>query len=257
MTEKERVASTSNSAEVELRSNKWPPSIFKLCIAGLIAGCVGFAIMKFVHPLFILPDELARVPEQAPIEVYQKHDQAQYELDGWNYAILFALAGSLLGGCCVVLCFGFKATKALVSGVVCAGVLGAVGALLSNWMFNNMGQLNGQNATLMGISMDGMTQSIVGYALLWSMIGLGAGIGVGIANGAKKATLAGVSGFIGGILASMVYVIVTAQVSIGTIMNTVVPMGDISQVLWFILFPGLVVLCIGLGSGEKRKKLSD
>lgn len=256
MTGKEQAALSQNAAGAASGTLKWPPSIFKLVIAGLVAGGLSLAVMKLVHPIFILPEDLAHVPEQAPIEVYQKHDQAQYEVDGWNYAIIFALAGSVLGGCCVLLCFGLKASRALLTAAVCSGVLGAVGALLSNWMFNNMRQSSGQNANILGISLDGMTQSIVGYALLWSMIGLGAGIGVGIANSFKKAALAGVSGFVGGILASMVFVIATAQVSIGTIMNTVVPEGNVSQTSWFIVFPLLVVLCIGLGSGEKRKNLA-
>ncbi|MFO0942673.1 MAG: hypothetical protein U0930_18200 [Pirellulales bacterium] len=254
MTDTGQVATASNAVEEKKNNDRWPPSIPSLVIAAIITVCLSLTLALFVFPLFSLPADQAKVPEQAPIEVYQKHDQAQHEVDRMNFALLFGLVGAILGGCSTFLCFR-PPFRTLLIAAACGGILGALGGASSNEMFFNMRQTSGQSSSFLGISLDGMTQSIIGYALVWSMVGLGVGIGVGITKSAGKAVIAGISGFIGGILASMVFVITTAQISIGTTMNTVIPLGTVAQICWFLNFAILVVACIGLGSGEKRKKL--
>ncbi len=235
---------------------KWPPSIIRLLLGAIVAAALSFIVLKTIHPVFVLPEDIAKVPEQAPIEVYEKHDKAQYEADGKNYSIVFGTAGVIFGLSSVVLAFGLNSPKALLVAFVSAGGLGAMGAYLSNWMFNNMRATSGRKATLLGIPLDSMTQSIIGYALVWSFIGMGVGLGVGAARGFSKSLVAGVSGALGGALAAMLYVVLTAQISIGTTMNQVLPFGDVSQATWLVLFAVVIAACIALGSGEKQKKSS-
>lgn len=232
----------------------WPPSILRLVLGAIVAAALSFIVLKTIHPVFVLPEDIAKVPEQAPIEVYEKHDKAQYEADGKNYSIVFGIAGVIFGLSSVLLSFGMNSLKALLVAIVSAGGLGALGAYLSNWMFNNMRATSGRKATLLGIPLDSMTQSIIGYALVWSFIGMGVGLGVGTARGFSKSIVAGVSGALGGALAAMLYVILTAQISIGTTMNQVLPLGDVSQAIWLALFAVVIAICISLGSGERRKK---
>jgi hypothetical protein len=224
-------------------------------VGAVIAAALSFVVLKTMYPIFVLPEDIAKVPEQAPIEVYQKHDKAQYELDGKNYSIAFGIAGAIFGVCSVLFTFGPKSIKALTVAFVCAGGLGAVGAFLSNWMFNNMRATSGRSGTLMGIPMDSL-QSIAGYSLVWSFIGLGVGLGIGAARGFSKSLVAGISGFVGGALAAMLYVIFTSQFFRQITMNQVIPYGDVSQAIWLVVFAVVVAACIALGSGEKQKKSS-
>jgi hypothetical protein len=235
---------------------KWPPSILRLVLGAIVAAALSFIVLKTIHPVFVLPEDIAKVPEQAPIEVYEKHDKAQYEADGKNYSVLFGIAGALFGLSSVLLTFGPKSIKALGVAVVSAGGLGVVGAYLSNWMFNNMRATSGRKSTLMGIPLDSMMQSIIGYSLTWSFIGLGVGLGVGATRGFSKSLVAGISGFVGGALAAMLYVIFTAQFFMRTTMNQVIPYDDVSQAIWLVVFAVVIAICISLGSGEKQKKSS-
>ncbi len=232
----------------------WPPRLSRLIVAAIVAAGLSFLLLKVLYPIFVLPEDLAYVPEQAPIEVYQKHDRAQYEADGKNFAVIFGLSGAVLGACCVVFAFGMKCVKSIVVAVVASGCFGAVGALLSNWMFNYMRERSGQSLSLMGVPLSGMAQSIVGYSLLWSLIGLGVGVGIGSVRGPGKALIAGVSGLLGGAVASMLYVVLVAQISIGTVMNRVLPDAVGTQLLWLVFFATVTVVCIVLGSGEKKPK---
>lgn len=232
----------------------WPPSLFRLVLAALVSAGLSFLVLKAIYPVFVLPEDIAYVPEQAPIEVYQKHDEAQYEADGKNFAVVFGLSGAILGFCSVAFAFGIKQTKAIGVGVVASSVLGVIGAFLSNWMFNYMRTSSDQSVSLFGISLNGMAQSMVGYFLLWGLIGLGVGLGVGAVRAPSKSFVAGFSGLLGGAFAAMAYVLLASQISISTVMNRVLPDGNMTQALWLVFFPVVTVACIALGSGEKKQK---
>jgi hypothetical protein len=85
---------------------------------------------------------------------------------------------------------------------------------------------------------------------------LGVGLGIGAARGFSKSLVAGISGFVGGALAAMLYVIFTSQFFRQITMNQVIPYGDVSQAIWLVVFAVVVAACIALGSGEKQKKSS-
>jgi len=232
----------------------WPPSLFRLVLGAVFAAILSFIVLKTMVPIFVVPVEIATLPEQSPIWIYERYEKASYEVDGKNFSIVFGVIGAILGISCVVFAFGARSLKSIVIAAIGAGGLGAAGAFLSNWMFNNMRTNSGRTAMIMGVSLDGMMQSIVGYALLWGLIGLGVGVGIGSIRSFLKSLVAGVSGFCGGVLGAMLYVFLTAQISIGTVMNRVYPLDNASQAVWLALFTVLVAVCIALGSGEKRRK---
>ena len=233
----------------------WPPSPMRLVIGAAVAAGLSYIVLKTMLPIFIVPLEISSVPEQGPQWIYERLEKTQYEVDGKNYSVVFGLSGAILGACCVLFSFGARSVSAIIIAIVGAGGLGVLGANLSNWMFFNLRVSNSKNIRLLGISLDGMTQSIIGYALLWGLVGLGVGLGIGAVRGFGKSLVAGISGLVGGSLAAMIYVLLTAQFSIGTVMNQVVPYGNVSQAIWMALFMVVVAACIGLGSGEKPKKL--
>ena len=250
----EQPVSDSNRPNKSSGIGDWPPSLFRLVLGAGFAAILSFIVLKTMVPIFVVPIEIATLPEQAPISVYQRYEKALYEVDSKNFSIVFGVIGAILGASCVAFTFGTRAFKAIAIAVIGAGGLGAAGAFLSNWMFNNMRVNSGKNAVILGVSLDGMTQSIVGYSLLWGMIGLGVGIGIGSTRSVLKSLVAGISGFCGGVLGAILYVIMTAQISIGTVMNQVYPLGDTSLAVWLVLFTVSVAVCIALGSGEKRPK---
>lgn len=232
----------------------WPPSLLRLVLGALVAVGLGYVVLKTMFPIFVVPLEIATFPEQSPLWMYERLDKAKHEVDGKNYSVVFGLIGAILGASSVVFAFGTKSIRAILIAIVASALLGVVGANLSNWLFNNMRATSGTDAIIMGIALDGMKQSIVGYSLLWGPIGLGVGLGIGSIRGVGKSLVAGISGLCGGVLAAMTFVILMAQFSIGTVMNRVVPDGTVSQVIWLALFPIVIAVCIALGSGEKKPK---
>ncbi len=237
----------------ELRAG-WPPNILRLVLGAALAAGLGFVVLKTMLPIFVVPVEIATFPEQSPLWMYERLDKAKFEVDGKNFSVVFGLIGAVLGASCAAFSFGAKSVKAIVIAALGAAVMGVVGANLSNAMFNNMRATSGNDMMIMGIALDGMRQSIIGYSLLWGLIGLGVGLGIGSYRGVGKALVAGIAGLCGGIVGAMLYVILIAQLSIGNSMNTVLPFSSNSQAIWLATFTLMIAVCIALGTGEKRPK---
>ena len=232
----------------------WPPNLLRLSLGAVVAAGLGYIILKAMHPVFVVPIEISVFPEQSPQWLYDRLDKANFEYDGKNYSIVFGIIGAILGASCVLFSFGARSVKTIVIAVVASSALGVLGANLSNLMFYRLRAISGQDMLVMGVSLDGMKQSILGYALLWGPIGLGVGIGIGSIRGFGKSLIAGISGLCGGVLGAMLYVILTAQFSVGTTMNRLLPYSNTSQAIWLLLFSVTIAVCIGLGSGERRRK---
>ena len=250
----EQLLSDSNSpTKSNLRGN-WPPSLLRLVLGAVFAAGLGYIVLKTMFPIFVVPVEIATFPEQSPLWLYERLDKAKFEVDGKNFSVVFGVIGAIFGASCVVFSFGASSVKAIVIAVVGSAALGFLGANVSNWMFNNLRATSGKDMLIMGITLDGMMQTILAYSLLWSLIGLGVGLGIGSVRGVGKSLVAGISGLFGGALGAMLYVLLTAQFSIGTTMNRVIPDGNTSQAIWLVLFSVVIAVCIALGSGEKRPK---
>lgn len=249
----EPVSDSSSPAHSHLRE-VWPPSFLRLVLGAVFAAGLGYVVLKTMYPIFVVPIEIAVFPEQSPLWLYERLDKANFEYDGKNYSLVFGVIGAIFGASCVVFCFGARSVKAVVIAVVVSAALGVVGANLSNSIFAHLRATDGNDMLIMGITLDSMKQAILGYSFLWGLIGLGVGLGIGSVRGVGKALVAGISGLCGGVLAAMLYVVVTAQFAIGTIMNRVLPHSNTSQAIWLVLFTVVIAVCIALGSGEKRQK---
>lgn len=256
MQSNEQSVSDSNNSVKSNPSVDWPPSFLRLVLGALFAAGLGYGVMKTIYPIFVVPVEIATFPEQSPVWMYERLDKAQSEVDGKNFSVVFGVIGAVFGLCCVVFSFGTRSVIAIMMAVLACAALGVLGAMLSNWTFNNMRESSGKDVLIMGVALDGMKQSILGYSLLWGLIGLGAGLAIGFVHSFRKSLVAGISGLFGGVLGAMIYVILTAQISIGTMMNRVLPDGNTSQAIWLVLFTVVIAACIALGSGEKRRKIA-
>ncbi len=232
----------------------WPPSVLRLLIGAAITAGLGYLIVQTLYGLFVVPEEIVNFPEQSPRWMYERLDIVKNQVEEKNLMLIFGIVGAIFGVSSVLLSFGARAGKALIIALLASAALGILGAAMSNEMFHRIRATSGKDVVLMGITLDAMKQAIVGYALLWGLIGLGTGVGIGSVRGAGKALVAGISGLLGGVLGAMLYVILTAQFMVGVTMNRVLPYNLSGQAMWLALFLLVVALCIGLGTGEKRPR---
>jgi len=240
----------------ESTSAVWPPKLPRVVLGAIVAAGVACLILSFLYPIFTVPEEIAIIPDPPPTAAVLKLEKAQFAVDAKNFSIVFGTIAAVLGAAIVLFAFGFRSIKAVFLGAIAAASLGVVGVNLSNWMFTNLRSTSNSDMLLMGITIDSMTQTIIGYAALWGLVGLGAGIGVGSVRGVGKAISAGVAGLLGGTLAAMVYVLLVAQFTPNTTMSFVFPQDLVSQAIWFLLSMILIAAAIALGSGEKRARIA-
>ena len=230
----------------------WPPKLLRVLSGALVATVIACLVIKFMYPIFTVPEEIAILPDPPPTAAVLKLEKAQFAVDAKNFSIVFGTIGTILGAAIVLFAFGTRSIKAVANGAVSSALLAIAGANLSNWMFTNLRSTSNSDMLLMGITIDAMTQTIIGYALLWGLIGLGAGLGMGSVRSVSKSISAGVAGFLGGTLAAMIYVLLVAQFTPNAAMSYVFPLDFVSQAIWLLLFMVMIAAAIALGTGEKR-----
>ncbi len=232
----------------------WPPRLGRIVLGALLAGGIGWMILNSVYPIYEVPPEIAILPDPPPTEKVLELEKAQYAVDRQNFSIVFALTGAVLRACCAGFAFGAKALRPLLIAAIAAAALGVVGANLSNELFTKIRLTSGSDRVLLGITLDSMKQTILGYSSLWGLIGLGVGIGVGAFRGGAKMVTAGIAGLAGGLVIAMLYVLIVGQLLPNATMSHVFPPDTSSQVIWFLVFSAGIAATIALGTGEKAKK---
>lgn len=247
-------ANNSSSPNPSNLRTSWPPSLPRLVLGAVVAAGMSYVLMKTAYPIFLVPPEIAFVPETAPLEAQLKLEETEFIVDGKNFSVFFAIIGAILAICGVVFSFGARSVLVIVIAALVSAALGCAGGNLSNWMFTNLRLTSGKDLLILGITLDSIKQTIVGFASLWCLIGLGVGIGVGAMHSVGKSMVAGISGFCGGALAAMMYVVLTMQFSIGTTMNRVFPADNVRLAVWMLLFHVAIATCIALGLGERKPK---
>ncbi len=209
-----------------------------------------------MYPIFVVPDDIAILPDPPPTAAVMKLEAAQYAVDAKNFSVLFGLIGAIFAAACALCAFGTRSISAVALGALSSAILGVVGANFSNWMFTRLRSTSHGDIVVMGITLDSMMQVIIGYGVLWGLIGLGVGIGIGSVKSRSKTVSAGVAGFVGGVLAAMVYVMLVAQVTPNATMSHVFPLDFNSQAIWLLMFMVIIAVTIVLGTGEKRSKVA-
>ena len=233
----------------------WPPNLLRLVLGALIG--VGFACLalKTLYPIFVVPEDIAILPDPPPTAAVVKLEKAQFAVDAKNFSVLFGLIGATFGAACVLCAFGTRSIKAAAISGLAAASFGVVGANFSNWMFTRLRATSHGDLTVLGVKLDSMMQVILGYGVLWGLIGFGVGVGIGSVR-TGKSLVAGVAGFFGGFLAAMVYALLVAQLTPNATMSHVFPVDFTSQAVWLAIFMVLIAAAISLGTGEKRAKVA-
>ncbi len=152
--------------------------------------------------------------------MYERLDKTKAEVDGKNLTLVFGIIGTLLGASCVLFALARDPIKAIVIAVVGAAALGIVGANLSNWMFFNLRESSSKEIQLMGIALDGMKTNHYlptrCYGDCWDW---GWDWGLEPPGASASQSSLEISGLLGGVLGAMMYVILTAQFSVATLMK--------------------------------------
>jgi hypothetical protein len=251
--EEQPISDVINSTKTDLRG-VWPPKLLRLVVGAVCAAVLGFVVLKTMYPIFVVPMEIARVLENDPVWKYDRLDKAQFAVDSKNYSIVFGVIAAVFAASGSLCSFGARSITALLIAVVGAAAMGVLGANLSHGVFHYMSKHSGEDMLLMGFTLDSMKQSILGYSLLWGLIGAGVGVGIGSVCGMGKSLVAGISGLCGGVLAALLYVLLTAQFFLDIKMNRVLPYNGADQAILLGVFTLVIAVCIALGCGERRPK---
>ncbi len=112
--------------------------------------------------------------------------------------------------CCVLSC---SIHQSRGDQCIRAAIFGVVGVNFSNWMFTRLRTTSHADLWVWGIKLDSMFQVILGYGVLWGLIGLGLGLGIGSVANNGQVALGGSGRIRGGLLAAMIYVLLVAQLA--------------------------------------------
>ena len=180
------------------------PSWIGLVILGLVVSCVSWGVLQWKYPFFKVGDEFS-IGMGAPNEARQALLAEQARVNGWNAAVVLAIAGGLLAGglavaarpCCPAV---VRAMVGLVIGAAWGGGVGLVGASLFAALM--------PSDTLPGPAHVGLAQ-----AMVMGVLGCGVGGVYGMFFKQPTAFAAGgLGGALGGAVGGVLYPIVAGLI---------------------------------------------
>lgn len=251
----DRMQAAENSLPARTLSRDWPLSAPRLLAGALVGSALGCAALQLLYPIFVVPPEIAILPDPPPTAAVMKLEAAQYLVDVKNYSIIFGLVGLFLGTACAGFAFAGRHPRRIIA----TGLLGAIGCVagivLCNLVVSRMRSSGGNDLVLVGYALDHLKQSILAQACLWGLTGLG--IGIGLARDVKSALTAGVSGLVGGMLSGLLYTTGVAFFLPNVRTYYVFPHAPGEQFAWLAFNACMVGLTIALGTGERSKKTEE
>lgn len=215
---------------------------FIVFFAGVLAGLLSWPLLLWAHerfPVPAIPDSMVSLPDDSP-EVRSAMRSAQQTADFRNAALGFGLLGAALGGMLgggAALRSALAAARGIVAGILIGGVLGACSGLARVFVQSQLDRTH----------LDLTVRSTLSYAVGLALIGLGAGLAVGLARLSRSAAArCGLAGAFGGLIAGALYPFLTAVVFPLEHANQPLPTGTLNP----LLFAGLVSLLIGAAVGR-------
>ena len=233
-------------------SRDWPPSAPRLLLGALIGSALGFAVLQTLYPIYVVPPELANLPDPPPTAAVEKLEAALRAVDLKNFSIVFSAIGLLLGASYALCAFGLRCPRRLIMTSVLGAVSCVAGALICNSIISKMRSSGGDDMLLFGFTLDILKQTILSQACLWGLTGLG--IGIGLAPSIKAALTAGISGLVGGMLSAMLYVVGVAFFLPIVGGYHAFPVTPTQQIAWLAFNACTIGLTIALGTGERARK---
>lgn len=215
----------------------------------LLPGALGLALIMWLilwtaFPVFVVPIELATYAGPAPTA---EEAAAEAAAGVWARALNASLAGVLLGIAFACLIAGTARTKLplmrrLLLALLVGIVLGCVAGLVAHFLAEShrIKQLEPLQA------------NVVSQAGLMMLLGAAVGLMGAIQNKAGRDGIFG--GFIGGLLAAVLYPLLTAFLLPSANTSLVVPREPLSKLIWVLLiFVMISATAVGVSSRRGRR----
>ncbi len=231
--------------------SKWPPSLFSFVAAGLVGALLGWGCMKAVYPIFVVPEDVAILPDPPPIAAIEKLEAYQFVVDNKNYSLVYAAVGACIGACTAFSIFGARGILATVLTAASGGMAAALGAILCNIVVTHTRSIGGNDIHLIGLALDSMAQAIIAQGALWGLLGLGVGLGLGLfAKGIPTGVKGGFCGMVGGAIGTTLYLLVSAYALPISSSNHVTPKSTFEQIAIMLTASFFICAVIALTAGD-------
>ncbi len=221
-------------------------------LVALAAGAVCWVLLETAFPVFTVSEDL--IPGAFPSDEEMLAFEVALGEAVFRNAILFVgIFGAVVGGGLAV---GEGVAqrsrrivlKAALAGTAVAAVFGCLAALTGHVAFDYHYPIEGLSP---------LAKTIRTQAAMLATLGAGIGLAVGIFSGGRRIGFTCVvGGLLAGVLAGMVYPMVTAVCFPGIATELVVPYGTVDRFLWIGVMTGLAGVIIP-GVGRRRPPRKD
>ncbi|HID75423.1 MAG TPA: hypothetical protein EYP56_05430 [Planctomycetaceae bacterium] len=207
--------------------------------AAVAAALVMWSALQACYPLFNIPEELAALPGNAPLEKLAEQQAATTRADCSNRIFFLGLFGALMGS---FLAGAEGYGRGRWRRAALAGAAGFLLGVAFGCLAGYLGHLISQRYRSADVLSE-LNISIRLHAAVLATLGAGVGLAMGIqARGFRTAALCAVGGALAGGLAAMLYAFVAAVLLPAARTHLVIPRRVTARLLWV----GLPALLWGL-----------
>ena len=242
------VADRENAVSAD-RANELATGPLVGLLIALLAGAFCWVLLETIFPVFVISERLANLPTPAPVEDLAELEMANRQAARRNAILFLGILGAVVGGSLAVGEGVLRRSGRIVLTAVLIGT--AVAAV-----FGGLAGLNGHMAFDFHRPIEGLSplaKTIRTQAAMLATFGLGIGMAVGMVSGRGRIALTCiVGGLLAGVLAGIVYPMLTAICFPGLATESVVPSQAIGRVVWIAVLTGLAGLIIP-GVTRQRK----
>lgn len=222
--------------------------VLGMIVAGAVAAGISYAAVASVGELYQIPQELLDLPGMPSATELAAIDAAAIAADTGNAMTWLAITGAVLGGI-LALVSGLlrRAGKGIAIGMVVAILAaGGLGYLSGNLAISNY-EWSKANAGGDGLSLEHKT--MIMHGITWGLIGLGVGVGCGLARPKIAAKPVLVSVIVAGLMGCVAGGIFPITLGVAApLENSIdpVPTSEVARIFWM----GLASLLIAAGLGR-------
>jgi hypothetical protein len=245
------VASPEGSAPVADRPDQLAAGPLAGLLIALLAGAVCWVLLETAFPVFAISDRLANLPTPAPVEDLVELEMANRQAASRNAILFLGILGAVVGGGLAVgegvaRRSGRLILTAVLAGTAVAALFGCLAGLIGHMAFDFHRPIEGLSP---------LAKTIRTQAILSATLGLGLGLAVGmISRRGRIALTCLVGGLLAGVLAGIVYPMLTAICFPGLATESVVPSQTIGRLVWIAVLTGFAGLVIPGVARQRRPR---
>lgn len=217
-------------------------------IAGVIAATAAFYLIVEVEKTFTvsqeLDDRMAEVLIEPSADLRAEYDAANLAAEQKNHALMYAGTAALLGFFIVP---ALAITSRKAAGRTLAGLVGGtVVGVLSGGVAGFIGMTIADKLELTE-KIDPILETIVVHSVIWSLVAVGAIVGISVVAGVKETFgRALIGGLLGALAGAALFPVVAALIFIGLTNSTLPGESEAHGMRTFFLILPSVTIAIGL-----------